>query len=111
MFMKNRTRNNLKRVYFSDEEIKIINEKMKKIGTENFSSYCRKMTVDGYVIKKDYQEIKDLIYEINKIGTNINQIAKNVNIDNKVQDEQLKEINNKVDDIWHILKSKISNQL
>ena len=47
------------------------------------------------------------IYEINKIGTNINQIAKNVNETNSVNTQQLEEINNKVDEVWHILKSKI----
>jgi len=83
---------------------------MEVLGIDNFSAYCRKMLVDGYVIKKDYTSIKELIYEINKIGNNINQIAKNVNIDNNVSKEQLEDINNKVEEIWHILKSKILNQ-
>jgi len=68
------------------------------------------MTVDGYVIKQDFTDIKKLIFEINKIGTNINQIAKNVNETNIVSNTQLEEINKKVNDIWHILKSEILKQ-
>ena len=108
--MKNRKRNIPKKVFFSQEELDIIDKKMEVLGTDNFSAYCRKMLIDGYVIKKDYTSIKDLIYEINKIGNNINQIAKSVNINNNVSKEQLEDINNKVEEIWHILKSKILKQ-
>ena len=107
--MKARKRNNLKRVFYSDEELEIIKEKMALLNTDNFSAFCRKMTIDGYVIKQDFTDIKKLIYEINKIGTNINQIAKNVNETNNVNAQQLDQINKRVEDIWHILKSKISN--
>ena len=108
--MKNRSRDIAKKVFFNQEELDVINKKMEVLEIDNFSAYCRKMLIDGYVIKKDYTSLKDLIYEINKIGNNINQIAKNVNIDNNVSKEQLDEINNKVEYIWHILKSKILNQ-
>ena len=105
--MKKRKRNVLKKVFYSEEEMEIINKKMQELGTDNYSAFCRKMTVDGYVIKQDFTDIKKLIFEINKIGTNINQIAKNVNETNSVNTQQLEEINNKVDEVWHILKSKI----
>ena len=74
--MVKRTRKIDKKVFFSEEEMEIINKKMQEIGTDNFSAFCRKMTVDGYVIKQDFTDIKKLIFEINKIGTNINQISK-----------------------------------
>lgn len=108
--MVKRTRKIDKKVFFSEDEMKIIKKKMEILGIDNFSTYCRKMLIDGYVIKKDYTSLKELTFEINKIGNNINQIAKNVNIDNNVSNEQLKEINNKVDEIWHILKSEILKQ-
>lgn len=109
--MKKRKRNVLKKVFYSEEEMEIINEKMQELGTDNYSAFCRKMTIDGYVIKPDFTDIKKLIFEINKIGTNINQIAKNVNETDRVSKTQLEEINKKVNDIWHILKSEILKQL
>ena len=108
--MKKRKRNVLKKLFYSEEEIEIINKKMQELGTDNYSAFCRKMTVDGYVIKQDFSDIKKLIFEINKIGTNINQIAKNVNENGSATKEQIEEINKKVDDIWHILKSEILKQ-
>ena len=105
--MANRARKIDKKVFFSEDEIRIVYKKMESAGISNFSAYCRKMTVDGYVIKQDFTDIKKLIYEINKIGTNINQIARNVNETDRVSRHQLEEINKKVDEIWHTLKSKI----
>lgn len=108
--MKKRKRNVLKKVFYSEEELEIVYKKMQEIGTDNYSAFCRKMTVDGYVIKQDFTDIKKLIFEINKIGTNINQIAKIVNESGSASQHQLEEINKKVDDIWHILKLEILKQ-
>ena len=49
-----------------------IHEKMEQLSTGNFGAYARKMLIDGYVIKKDYSEIKKLTAELGKIGSNIN---------------------------------------
>lgn len=46
---------------------------------ENFAAYARKMLIDGYVAKVDYSELKTVTAEIEKIGVNVNQIAKHVN--------------------------------
>ena len=45
-------------VRVSEEEEKMIREKMLQIGTTNFSAYARKMLIDGYVIKRDFSELK-----------------------------------------------------
>lgn len=107
---KRRKRDKEKKVFYSKEEIKLLKEKMKIAGTDNFSAYCRKMTLDGLIIKQDFKELKNLSYEINKIGTNINQIAKNVNTKNKAELEELKEVNGRLEEIWHILKSEVLSQ-
>ena len=109
--MKKRKRNVLKKVFYSEDEIDIVYKKMTEIGTNNYSAFCRKMTIDGYVINQDFTDIKKLVYEINKIGTNINQIAKNVNENDNASLYQIEEVNNKVEEIWRILKSEILKQL
>ena len=77
--MVNRKRDIQKFFRVNEEEDKMIKEKMKQLGTDNFGAYARKMLIDGYVVKTDYTTIKNLIKEINKIGVNINQIAKRTN--------------------------------
>ncbi len=68
-------------IYFmvTNEEIEMIETKMKQLGTRNKGGYLRKMAIDGYVIKKDYSDVKKLTGELGKIGSNVNQIARVAN--------------------------------
>lgn len=77
--MANRTRNIVLRVPVTAEERAMIEKKMRQMGTRCFSTYARKMLIDGYVIRLDYSDVKAMTAELQKIGTNINQIARRVN--------------------------------
>ena len=58
------------------EERTLIEEKMKQVPTRNMETYLRKMEIDGYIIQVDHSDIKKMAAELQKIGVNINQIAK-----------------------------------
>jgi len=42
------------------KESGMIETKMKQLGTANMSAYLRKMAVDGYVVRLDLPELKDV---------------------------------------------------
>lgn len=46
---------------------------------KNFNTYARYMLLTGEIVMVDYSELIKLRTEINRIGTNINQLAKFVN--------------------------------
>lgn len=77
--MANRVRNYPVQVYYSDEELILLRQKMQRLNIKNMSRYIRKMTLDGYILKKDYTELLELAREINKIGVNINQVVHRIN--------------------------------
>ena len=52
--MANRVRNIVLRVPVTAQEREMIELKMQQMGTRCFSTYARKMLIDGYVIKIDY---------------------------------------------------------
>ena len=58
-------------------------------GIKNKSAYLRKMALDGYIINQDFSEIKKIVYELNKIGVNINQMTK---VANNYEDINLSEL-------------------
>jgi predicted Zn-dependent peptidase len=60
---------------FSDEEVEQIQRNMSKANTENFSLYARKMLLDGLVIHRDFQEIKNLLKALNRFGDNLEKIV------------------------------------
>ena len=65
--------------YVTEEERALIEQKMKLVPTQNMAAYLRKIAIDGYIIQTDHSDIKAMTAEIQKIGVNVNQIAKHVN--------------------------------
>ena len=108
--MEKRKRDIQKKFRVNEEENKIIKEKMNKLGTNDFGAYARKMLIDGYIIKTDHIEIRNLIREINKSGVNINQIAKRANETNRVYEDDIKELKGELEEVWQLLKSNLSSQ-
>lgn len=85
---RNRLRDKQLRVWISDDEESIINDKC-KISNMNKSDYIRNIIVYGEIKKIDSEaivKVSNVInqnnFELNKIGNNINQIAKKVNEQN-----------------------------
>ncbi len=63
------------------------------------------MALDGYIIKEDYSMLKGVIYELNRIGNNFNQVAKVANTYGDVNQSELKAIKKDLDKIWQLLLS------
>ena len=53
-----------------------ITEKMKEMGIRNISAYARKMLLDGYCVKLDLTDIRELVRLTGYAGNNLNQYAK-----------------------------------
>lgn len=49
-------------------------------GASSFREFATRLLSDGFVLNIDTNDMHNYAYEINKIGTNINQIAHKVNM-------------------------------
>ena len=88
--------------YVTEEERALIEQKMKLVPTRNMAAYLRKISIDGYIIQTDHSDIKAMTAEIQKIGVNINQIAKRVNATGSVYQEDIEEIKGVLSEIWRL---------
>ena len=86
----------------TEAERDLILEKMKLIPTRNMAAYLRKIAIDGYIIQVDHSDIKAMTAEIQKIGVNVNQIAKRVNATGSVYQEDIEEIKGVLAEIWRL---------
>lgn len=93
----------------NEEEAKMIRKKMILSQTRNREAYLRKMAVDGFIIVPDTTYLEKQYYEMHKIGTNINQIAKMANTTGVVNQSDIDEVKGMLKEIWHILRSSPSN--
>lgn len=90
--MANRTRKNELKVYLSDEEKEIIDNKIEQAGIKNKSAYVRKMLCDGAIINVDLSIIKEHNTTISRIGNNLNQITKQLNALNYISRDDVKRV-------------------
>ena len=65
---------------------------MKQIPTINLCAYARKMLIDVYVILLDLQEVKAHTAQLQKIGVNVNQIARRINEAGRIYADDMDEI-------------------
>ena len=91
----------------TEAERDIIYEKMRLLGTNNLAAYMRKIAIDGYVIKTDFTDLRAVAAEMQKIGVNINQIARRVNSTSRLYEQDFEELKRGVNQIWLLLKSNL----
>ena len=92
----------------TEAERDLILEKMKLVPTRNMAAYLRKIAIDGYIIQTDHSDIKGMTAEIQKIGVNINQIAKRVNATGTLYAQDIEDIKGAIAEIWQLQRSILS---
>lgn len=104
---KKRKRDRAVLLRLSDEEFLFLYKKMREAGIKNREAYLRKMALDGYIIRKDYSELRALINELNHIGNNLNQMTKVANTygGDHIHLSELKAIEGGLEKIWRQLSS------
>ncbi len=96
---ENNNRNFSARVRMSKKEYDLFKKRCKELGYENnHSAFVRKVIFDKTILtidpKKMFQELNSLRAELNKIGSNLNQVAHYANFLNNqryLEDKPLKE--------------------
>ena len=104
--MANRKRKIVLRVPVTQEERELIKQKMALLHTKNFSAYARKMLIDGYIVNMDTTDIRAQTAEIQKIGVNVNQIAKRLNSMGPVYAQDIEDIKGALAQIWQLQRWK-----
>ena len=90
--------------YVSKDEMELIQQKMRAFGTSNMSDYLRKMAIDGYVLKLDLPELKELVSLLRRWSNNLNQLTRRVHQTGRVYDADLQELTTQQETIWDGVK-------
>lgn len=98
----------IKGVRFSPEEMRLVQEKMRQLGTSNFSAFIRKMAIDGYVIKLELPELKELVSLLRHSGNNLNQLTKRVHESGRIYDADLEELQQSQERLWDAARDILS---
>lgn len=79
-------------VRMTESEYARIKENFNESGKANLNDYIVETCLNGYTINVDYSQLKELCYEINRIGNNINQVAHKINSTDSIFQTDIDEI-------------------
>lgn len=86
--------------WVSEEEKELIQRKMELFGTDNMSAYLRKMAIDGYVVKLDLPELKEMVSLLRYSSNNLNQLTKRAHESGRIYEADLEDIKQGQERIW-----------
>ena len=82
------------------EERAQIEQKMEQYGTENMAAYLRKMAIDGYVVRLDLPELRELVSLLRRSSNNLNQLTRRVHETGHFYDADLEDLRQSYDRLW-----------
>ena len=94
----------------SEEELAAIESKMEQLGIFNREAYLRKMALDGYAVRLDLPELKELLSLLRRHSSNLNQLVRRVNTTGWVYEADLADIAKRQEQLWESVR-EVLNQL
>ncbi len=108
--MGRRTRQNELKVMLNNDELYILERKLKQSGMDSKSVFIRHLILYGYVYDIDYSCLHEMNTLLANTSNNLNQIARRVNTTGNIYKDDLNEIKEIMEKIWHTQKSMLSQQ-
>ena len=90
----------IKTIRLTPVELQMIQEKMKQYGTRNFSAFVRKMAIDGYVVRLELPELKEMVSLLRYSSNNLNQLTKRVHETGRFYGADLEELQQSQERLW-----------
>ena len=84
----------------SPEELALIEQKMAQLETTNRDAYLRKMALDGYVVRLELPELKELVSLMRYSSNNLNQLARRAHETGRIYDADLEDISRRQEALW-----------
>lgn len=91
-------------VLFTQEELETLHQKMAEAGVKNRSAFIRKQTLDGYIVKLDTSDIREMIRLLRNATNNLNQVAKRANAEGSIYSADITDMQARQDEIWEAAK-------
>lgn len=94
--MPNRKRNIQLSIRLTEEEKNLFLQKMHLTSSKSMSHFIKKCVLEKEIFEIDCTPFLELAWEISKVGTNVNQIAKKSNKANKIELEDIEKIKKEI---------------
>ena len=95
-----------------DAELALIHEKMETAGIRNKQAFYRKMILDGYIVRIDFSDVREMIRLLRNATNNLNQISKRVNASGSIHKDDIADIQRNYEKLWQwaeVITKKLAN--
>jgi hypothetical protein len=91
----------IQQIFRVDEgELDLIKRKMEATRIINKEAYYRKMVLDGYIVRLDLSDVREMVRLLSNSTNNLNQIAKRVNASGNIHRHDIKDIQENYERLW-----------
>ena len=94
--------------WISEQERELIQQKMAQLGTDNMSAYLRKIAIDGYVVRLELPELREMVSLLRRSSNNLNQIAKRVNETGRFYAADMDDMLQRQEQLWQAANDILS---
>ncbi|MCL2392533.1 MAG: plasmid mobilization relaxosome protein MobC, partial [Oscillospiraceae bacterium] len=78
----------------------------------NREAYLRKMCLDGYVVRVDFSDVREMVRVLRNATNNLNQVAKRANETRSIYGSDIKDLQDNYEKVWLATESilkKVAN--
>ena len=87
----------------TEQERRLIEERMQEFGTTNREAYLRKIAIDGMIVKLEVQELKEIVSLMRRTSNNVNQIARRLNETGRIYEVDIADVQKQQEQLWNTL--------
>lgn len=84
----------------SEQERELIRQRMAQLGTDNMGAYLRKMAIDGYVVRLDLSEIRNLVSLLRRSSNNLNQLTRRAHETGNIYEADIEDMRQEYEKLW-----------
>lgn len=92
----------------TEAEDEMLQQKMKTFGIRKKSAFFRAMILNGYMLKLDLPEIREMIRLLKNLTNNVNQIARRLNEHGSIYETEIDEIKEKQTELWNMMNQLLT---
>ena len=92
----------------TESEAAIMQKKMKALGIRNESAYMRALALNGYILKLDLPQIREMLRLLRNMTNNLNQISKRLNVHGQMYETEIEEVQQKQNELWVMMRQLLS---
>ena len=87
----------------TEQERRLIEDRMQELGTTNREAYLRKIAIDGMIVKLEVQELKEIVSLMRRTSNNVNQIARRLNETGRIYEVDITDVQKQQERLWNTL--------